>query len=102
MDDRRLIGAPDHSLTASGQPSGCSAHAKVDRYANESAARAFDLGFLALETHVVEVWVAERWLDHPGIDALGEVLATAAFTERVAHFGGYDLAGSGDRLTSTN
>jgi hypothetical protein len=69
---------------------------------NESAARAFDLGFLALETHVVEVWVAERWLDHPGIDALGEVLATAAFTERVAHFGGYDLAGSGDRLTSTN
>jgi len=67
---------------------------------NESAAGAFGLGFLALETHVVEVWVAERWLDHPGIDALGEVLATAAFTERVAQFGGYDLAGSGERVIS--
>jgi DNA-binding XRE family transcriptional regulator/molybdate-binding protein len=65
----------------------------------EAAAHAFGLGFLALETHAVEVWVAERWREHPGIDALGELLATRAFIERVAQFGGYDLAGSGDRVT---
>lgn len=64
----------------------------------EAAARAFGLGFLALEAHAVEVWAAERWLDHPGVNALGDLLVTAAFTERVAHFGGYDLAGCGRRL----
>jgi len=64
----------------------------------EGAARAFGLRFLALEAHVVEIWTAERWLDHPGLDALGDLLTTAAFTERVAHFGGYDLAGCGQRL----
>jgi DNA-binding XRE family transcriptional regulator len=98
------IAAPPPALRASGHLEAARIAATLGGAAvtNESAARAFDLGFLALETHVVEVWVAERWLDHPGIDALGEVLATAAFTERVEHFGGYDLAGSGDRLTSTN
>lgn len=64
----------------------------------EGAARAFGLAFLALEEHVVEVWVAEPWLAHPGVDALGELLCTAAFTERVAQFGGYDLTGCGDRV----
>ncbi len=62
----------------------------------EGAARIFDLRFLRLEDHVVEVWVNERWLAHPGINALGEVLATTAFTERVAHFGGYDLTHCGE------
>lgn len=61
----------------------------------EGAARAFDMRFLALEGHVVEVWVAERWLEHPGVKALGELLASATFTERIAHFGGYDLAQCG-------
>jgi DNA-binding XRE family transcriptional regulator len=61
----------------------------------EAAARAFGLRFLALEHHVVEVWVAQRWIDHPGVIALGELLATRAFTERVAHFGGYDLTRCG-------
>jgi DNA-binding XRE family transcriptional regulator len=64
----------------------------------EGAARAFGLRFLALEEHVVEVWVAERWLEHPGVAALAELLRSAAFTERVAHFGGYDLARCGDRI----
>jgi DNA-binding XRE family transcriptional regulator len=64
----------------------------------EGAARAFGLGFLGLENHVVEVWVAERWLAHPGAGALGEVLATTAFTERVAQFGGYDLTDCGQRV----
>ena len=67
---------------------------------NEGAARAFGLGFLGLEDHVVEVWVAQRWRDHPGIGALGEVLATRAFTERVTHFGGYDLTQCGERVAA--
>ncbi|MDQ2895531.1 MAG: helix-turn-helix domain-containing protein [Actinomycetota bacterium] len=61
----------------------------------EGAARAFGLRFLALEAHVVEIWTAQRWHDHPGVNALGDLLTTAAFTERVAHFGGYDLGRCG-------
>jgi molybdate-binding protein len=64
----------------------------------EGAALTFDLSFVALEEHVVEVWITDRWLDHPGIDALGEVLSTADFTERVSHFGGYDLSHCGERV----
>jgi DNA-binding XRE family transcriptional regulator len=64
----------------------------------EGAARAFDLSFIALEDHVVEVWISDGWLDHPGIVALGEILANRAFTERVSHFGGYDLSHCGERV----
>ena len=64
-------------------------------------AAAFGLRFLALENHVVELWVAERWLDHPGVSALVELLTTKAFTERVAHFGGYDLTHCGESVDVT-
>lgn len=64
----------------------------------EAAARPFDLRFHALEEHVVEVWVADRWREHPGFVALGNILAGAAFTERIAHFGGYELRDCGRRL----
>ncbi|HLY50661.1 MAG TPA: helix-turn-helix domain-containing protein [Solirubrobacteraceae bacterium] len=64
----------------------------------ESAARAFDLGFVALEGHTVEIWVAERWVEHPALDALGDVLSSAAFTDRIGRFGGYELAGCGSRV----
>jgi DNA-binding XRE family transcriptional regulator len=64
----------------------------------EAAARAFGLSFLSLENHTVEVWIADCWTDHPGVGALGGLLATKAFTDRVAHFGGYDLAGCGARI----
>jgi DNA-binding XRE family transcriptional regulator/molybdate-binding protein len=66
----------------------------------EAAARAFDLRFLVLEDHNVEIWLAQRWVDHPGTDALGELLATSAFTDRLAHLAGYDLAGCGTRIDS--
>jgi DNA-binding XRE family transcriptional regulator len=66
----------------------------------EAAARAFGLHFLALEEHVVQIWLAARWRDHPGVETLGNLLAAAAFTERVAQFGGYDLDGCGSRITS--
>lgn len=65
----------------------------------EAAARPFDLRFIPLEEHVVELWVADRWRDHPGFAALANVLASAAFTKRVAHFGGYDLRDCGIRVS---
>jgi hypothetical protein len=52
---------------------------------------------MALEGHTVEIWLAERWLAHPGADALGELLSSAGFRERIAQFRGYDLAGCGSR-----
>ena len=63
----------------------------------EAAADAFGLHFQALEAHTVEIWLAERWLAHPGAGALGELLSGAGFRERVAQFRGYDLAGCGSR-----
>lgn len=68
----------------------------------EAAARAFDLDFFALEEHTVEIWLAQRWLDHPGADALANLLAASAFTERVAHLAGYDLTGCGTRISCTD
>lgn len=65
----------------------------------EAASRAFGLHFVALEEHVVQIWLAERWRDHPGVETLGNLLAAGAFTERVAQFGGYDLDGCGSRIT---
>jgi DNA-binding XRE family transcriptional regulator len=64
----------------------------------EAAAGVFGLDFLPLEEHVVQVWLAERWRDHPGVEALGNLLSGSAFTERVAQFGGYDLTGCGARI----
>jgi len=61
----------------------------------EPAAAAFGLGFEPLETHVVELWMAERYLEHPGVSALGELVSSAAFQRRVAAIGGYDLTGCG-------
>jgi DNA-binding XRE family transcriptional regulator len=66
----------------------------------EAAARAFELRFLPLEEHAVQIWLARRWLDHPAAGALGNLLASRAFTERVAQFGGYDLEGCGSRVTA--
>lgn len=63
----------------------------------EAAARAFELRFLGLEEHTVEIWIDDRWLGHPGVDALGQLLASAAFTARVSSFAGYDLDGCGRR-----
>ena len=61
----------------------------------EPAARQEGLAFLPLETHAVELWIDERWLDHPGAQALGNLLASAALRERLGLVGGYDLEGCG-------
>jgi hypothetical protein len=61
----------------------------------EPAAHQHGLAFLPLETHAVELWVDDRWLDHPGAQALGDLLGSSAFRERVNPIGGYDLEGCG-------
>jgi DNA-binding XRE family transcriptional regulator len=67
----------------------------------EGAAHAFGLRFLPLEEHAVEVWVADRWSGLPGVAALGELLTSRGFTDRVAQFGGYDLGRCGERVEAT-
>lgn len=57
----------------------------------EPAAHQHGLGFLPLETHVVELWTDARWEGHPGARALGDLLTSAALARRVALIGGYDL-----------
>lgn len=64
----------------------------------EGAAAAFGLGFRPLEEHRVEIWLAEQWEHLPAAQAFANLVASAAFTERVARFGGYDLADCGTRL----
>ncbi len=64
----------------------------------ESAARAFGMLFRPLEEHTVEIWFAERWREHPGVDALGDLLNGTAFTERIDQFGAYDLTECGNLL----
>jgi DNA-binding XRE family transcriptional regulator len=61
----------------------------------EPAAHRHGLRFLPLETHAVELRIAARWTGHPGAEALGGLLASAALRERLALVGGYDLAGCG-------
>ena len=61
----------------------------------EAAAHAFNLRFLPLEHHTVEIWLAQQWSDHPAANALADLLASTAFTQRVAQFGGYDLTDCG-------
>ena len=62
----------------------------------EPVAARFGLGFHALEEHAVELWVAERWLDHPGLTALADLLRSPAFRDRLAPTPGYDLTQSGE------
>ena len=65
----------------------------------EPAARAHGLRFLPLEAHEVELWIDERWIDHPSAQALGDLLSSAAFRERARLVGGYDPDGAGDLRT---
>lgn len=63
----------------------------------EPAAISWQLAFEALEEHVAEVWVDERWHEHPAVAALGDVLRSAVFTARLALIGGYELTGCGSQ-----
>lgn len=65
----------------------------------EPAALGAHLAFSALEEHVAELWIDERWREHPGVDAIGDVLRSSAFTSRLSLIGGYELAGCGTHRT---
>jgi DNA-binding XRE family transcriptional regulator len=56
-----------------------------------AAALAYGLDFTPLEHHRVELWIGPQGAGHPGIEALGEVLASRSFRARLAALGGYDL-----------
>lgn len=96
------IDAPPSGPHAAGHIDAARLAAALDGAAvtTEAAAHAFDLRFLPLEEHHVEIWINSRWLDHVGINALGELLATSAFTKRVAYFGGYDLTDCSQPVSS--
>jgi transcriptional regulator with XRE-family HTH domain len=66
----------------------------------EAAAHAFGLRFLAFEAHTVELWLAERWCDHPGADSLAELLNGSRFTERIKHIGAYDVSDCGSLVSA--
>jgi hypothetical protein len=57
----------------------------------EAAAHAFGLHFLTLEDHVVELWVAERWREHPS-ERAHRVARDGGVHRAVPHLGGYDLS----------
>jgi transcriptional regulator with XRE-family HTH domain len=56
------------------------------------------LGFLPLEEHAVELWIASEHRDHPAVDALGGVLVSRTLHARLAAIGGYDLTGCGSSV----
>lgn len=66
----------------------------------QAAASAFGLDFLPLEDHTVQIWIAQRWLDHPGAEALRELLVSAGFGDRLVRLPGYDGAGCGATVTT--
>jgi DNA-binding XRE family transcriptional regulator len=66
----------------------------------EPAACAYRLRFEPLEEHRVELWIPERFLSHPGAQALMDTLASARFRDRLGEFGGYHLAASGTQIES--
>src|SRR5919204_238725 len=64
----------------------------------EPAAHACGLEFEGLEEHVVQLWIAEEWTEHPGVRAMLDVLASRAFSRRLELVGGYDVRGCATRV----
>jgi DNA-binding XRE family transcriptional regulator len=56
-----------------------------------AAAIAYGLEFAPIERHVVELHIDPRWVHHPGIVALGDLVASKSFRARLGSLGGYDL-----------
>jgi hypothetical protein len=48
---------------------------------------------------LVQIWISDHWISHPGVIALEGMLTARAFTARVAYGEGYDLNGCGTRIT---
>lgn len=58
----------------------------------EPAAEVLGLGFHALETHTVELWVAAHAVDHPGARVLSDLLAGPRLRTRLAALPAYEPA----------
>jgi DNA-binding XRE family transcriptional regulator len=71
------------------------AHGATAAVTIEPAALRMRLPFSPLEEHVVEIWVDARWREHPAVDALGALLRSAAFTQRLGLVGGYEVSDCG-------
>lgn len=63
----------------------------------EPAAGAIGASFHALETHDVELWVAEELLGDPAVEAVMNEITGLRFQKRLAGVGGYDLSRIGSR-----
>lgn len=61
----------------------------------EPVALAAGLDFAELELHDSELWVPARRASHPGVQALIDLLGTAAFRDRAGALPAYDLADTG-------
>jgi DNA-binding XRE family transcriptional regulator len=66
----------------------------------EPAALSAQLAFSPLEEHVAELWIDERFREHPAVEALVGVLRSRAFTTRLSLIGGYELADCGAQKTA--
>lgn len=66
----------------------------------EAAARAFQLGFIALETHFSELWIDARYVQHRGAIALVGELTAGTTVSRARNLPGYDLSNIGSRLVA--
>lgn len=61
----------------------------------EPAARVVGADFHALETHQVEFWIREEFIDEAPIVRFSELLQGAGFRQTLEQIGGYELAGMG-------
>lgn len=92
LADPTVAGVADTHVDAArtAQWEGCAA------VTTEPVAARFGLDFAELEEHTVELWVADRWIDHPGLTALAGLLGSHAFRDRLSPMPGYDLANTGE------
>lgn len=65
----------------------------------EPAALAVGAAFHPLEVHEARLWVASEWVTDRVVATALDVIVGRSFQARLAGVGGYDLAGSGDRIT---
>ena len=64
-----------------------------------AAARALDLDFIPVEQEQYDLIILKRFLDHPPVAKLLEVIRSPSFREQVAALGGYDVSRMGEIAT---
>ena len=64
-----------------------------------AAARALGLDFIPVEQELYDLIILKRFLDHPPVAKLLEVIRSPSFREQVAALGGYDVSRMGEIAT---